>query len=369
MAPSTSFKPIFITARFRTGSSLLWHLLRTFPSLTTYYEPCHDNLFDHVAGDTPVQASHRGMSSYWDEYRPLLHALDRMHRTDFGVCRLLLEAADEWPELENYIRFLLVRSPGRPVLQFNRVDFRLPWLRARFPEAVIVHLFRDPRNQWRSMTRDMPPTRLTDPGENTNYDVAVWSVSLSKVFPFLVGPHICHPYQRHYLIWKLSFLMGAHRADVSLSYDEHFVRNPERGVHLLLDAVGLPLEAVSFLTPAIEPPTDVSAEHPTSVKEFADLEKGCDELLAELGLDERFGLVPVADIRREFAPAWDRFVAHAHEEAVHLASVTFSRERSRYLQTVSRLRELGENARNVQRELEKTERQLRQFTGQTSTSH
>jgi len=43
---------------------------------------------------------------------------------------------------------LIDHAPGRAVLQFNDVDLRLPWLRARFPEADILHVYRHPRDQW-----------------------------------------------------------------------------------------------------------------------------------------------------------------------------------------------------------------------------
>jgi hypothetical protein len=157
----TSTTPIFVTARFRTGSTMLWHLLRQLDGVTAYYEPCHDNLLEHVRGDTPVQESHYAVDSYWDEYRELMD--------------------------------------------------RLP-----------------PRDQWRSMTRGMADDRAADPDENTNYDLVLWAVALSEVFPFLVGPHIRHSYERHYLIWKLSYLMGVRCSTVSLSYDDDFQRDPAR---------------------------------------------------------------------------------------------------------------------------------------------
>ena len=53
--------------------------------------------------------------------------------------------------LFHYIDQLIRRAAGRPVLQFNRVDLRLPWLRAHFSDATIVHLYRHPREQWMSM--------------------------------------------------------------------------------------------------------------------------------------------------------------------------------------------------------------------------
>jgi hypothetical protein len=48
------------------------------------------------------------------------------------------------------------------VLQFNRIDFRLPWFRHHFPAATILHLARHPRDQWCSCLLD--PARFPPNG-------------------------------------------------------------------------------------------------------------------------------------------------------------------------------------------------------------
>ena len=55
-----------------------------------------------------------------------------------------------------YVQSVL-RANGRAVLQF-KIDFRLDWFKTHFPMATIVHLYRQPRNQWLSFlkkTRDI----------------------------------------------------------------------------------------------------------------------------------------------------------------------------------------------------------------------
>ena len=354
-----SGKPIFITARFRTGSTLLWSLFRRAEAFTAYYEPCHDNLIAYARVDSAVQDSHYGVHSYWDEYQPLMDRLSSLHRDEFGVSRLLLEGGDDWPELEAYLRFLVERSRLRPVLQFNRVDFRLPWLRRRFPEAAIVHLFRNPRDQWLSMVKEVPDDSIADPNENTNYDLVIWAASLSSSFPFLVGPHIRHSYERHYLLWKLSYLMGSRCADVSLSYDADFQDHPEVGVRKLLEAVGASPDIAPLWTGAIVHPVRPPRSGVPSPADFDSMEQSCNQLLDRLGLISRFGNATLAEIRRNCAPVWRPFEEQAPKEAARLACLVFSRLRSHYLDVVNRLRQVGRNSENVVNELAEREKQLR----------
>ena len=122
--------PIFITARFRSGSTLLWNIFDHATGYRAYYEPCHDNLLAHIRY-TPPMASHRGVENYWGAYQDRMDDVERLHRPQFGLHRLRLEAGEEWNDLQAYLSFLIDgAAPETAVLQFNRLDFRLPWLRA-----------------------------------------------------------------------------------------------------------------------------------------------------------------------------------------------------------------------------------------------
>lgn len=352
-------RPVFVSARFRSGSTLLWHLLRQLDGVTAFYEPCHDNLLEHVRSATPVQDSHRGVTSYWDEYASLMDRLPALHENAFGAIRLSLEADDEWPAFERYLRFLITGArPGRPVLQMNRVDLRLPWLRARFPEALIVHLVRNPRDQWLSMVAGEPDATLGDPDENTAYDLLLWAVSLSAAFPFVVGPHIRHSYERHYLIWRLSSWMGARCSHLSLSYDD-LVADPTTGLTTLVDALDVSRDWVPRLAASVTSGRPRTRPGAPSSAEFARMEAACDALLDRLGCADGVGRVPVAEIRASRAAAWAPFIDAARPEVARLAATMFSRFRSHYLDTVHAMRQLGVNARNVEAALARRERELR----------
>ena len=64
--------PIFISSRFRSGSTLLWRFFRESNQFTAYYEPLNPRRwFDLSTRGDRVDSSHRGVSNYWREYEPL----------------------------------------------------------------------------------------------------------------------------------------------------------------------------------------------------------------------------------------------------------------------------------------------------------
>jgi hypothetical protein len=296
--------PIFITARFRSGSTMLWHLYDRTPGYCAFYEPCHDNLPVHVRHTTP-KPSHTGVRSYWDAYEPILDDVDRLHHPSFGLARLYLEAADEWPQLEAYVSKLIERAaPFRAVLQFNRVDLRLPWLRARFPEARIIHLRREVRESWFSMISHLDSEWRDDPYEPHVYDLLEWCASLAREFPFLADPGVRSLYERHYLLWRMSTMAGERLADVSLDLDADFRDDPERGLARLIDADLFDGRFAPMAATRIDRsrrPLRVRAE---PAEGFEAVEERCDGALEALGLTEWMGVRPLAEIRSSRPDAW-----------------------------------------------------------------
>ena len=69
MAAAAPPAPVFITARFRSGSTLLWQIFRQLPEATAFYEPHNGRRwFDTAQLDRQVDPSHRGVDNYWREY-------------------------------------------------------------------------------------------------------------------------------------------------------------------------------------------------------------------------------------------------------------------------------------------------------------
>jgi glycosyltransferase involved in cell wall biosynthesis len=290
---------IFITARFRTGSTMLWNIFRQIPEVATYYEPLHERLLYWIASGVQPQSRHDNVDSYFKEYPPV-EALRQYHSTEFGVCRLYLDARAQHASLKAYIQYLLsVAEPGKTsVLQFNRLDFRLSWVKANFPHVPTIHLYRSPREQWYSSIAQYPH----DVEGNLDADpylITTWARDLCQQFPFLASPYIRHIYQRHYYLWKLSYLAGSRLADISVSY-ESILKEPEVTTARLLQLAGLDVQSHLQKCLAVIVPKSLERWKQSHHEEWLEaLEQECETTLTNLGLNQDFGKKPLAKIIAE----------------------------------------------------------------------
>lgn len=247
---------IFISARFRSGSTLLWNLFRSLPGFTAYYEPFNERRwFDPSTRGGHTDPTHLNVDDYWREYDGL-GELARWWDPSWHDRHLFLPAGAWQPDMKRFVEALVERAPGRPVLQFNRVDLRLPWLRAEFPSATILHLYRHPRDQWCSALLDPSSFRSTDPPEafagHDHFYVRVWARDLKHSFPFLDERREVHPYRTFYFLWKLSYLFGRRYADHSLGF-EGLVGEPEPTLAQLGEALGIPGSALTGTAKLVTP--------------------------------------------------------------------------------------------------------------------
>jgi hypothetical protein len=275
--------PVFITARFRTGSTLLWNLFRHVEGCVSYYEPLNERrFFDPTTRGDRIDGTHLGVSDYWREYEGL-DRLGRFYDERWTRRNLYMNGRFHAPALHAYIETMIQAAPGRAVLQFNRVDFRLAWLRQHFPDATLIHLYRHPRDQWcsslvnpssvpRDITvRDFPP--------HDAFYLLSWAEDLSYVFPFLKLDEAEHPYDLFYLIWKLSYAFGRAYCEASFSL-ERLMADPGGEVARLMsvarvEGADLP-RLVSLVTPQPTGKWRVYAD----ADWFAAREARCEEILA-----------------------------------------------------------------------------------------
>lgn len=231
---------VFVTARFRSGSTLIWNLFRNLADFTAYYEPFNERRwFDPSTRGDFVDATHGHVSEYWTEYEGL-DCLADYFQPEWCRRDLLMDAGFWNPAMKRYIELLIEHAPRRPVLQFNRVDLRLPWLRRNFPNAAVIHLYRHPRDQWCSILSDFrncsPDANGGGFGADDRFYLRCWARDLKLHFPFLAEDRISHPYQLSYFLWKLSYLFGVQFADCSIAFEE-LVLEPRKCLGKVFDVI------------------------------------------------------------------------------------------------------------------------------------
>lgn len=273
---------IIITARFRTGSTMLWNLFRHVPGCTAYYEPFNERRwFDAAGRGERLDASHKNVADYWREYDGL-NELGRYYRDEWWRRDLFMEA-DHWaPDMKRYVACLIERAPGHPVLQFNRIDFRLPWFRKSFPRARIVHLYRHPRDQWCSTLKDIRCFPADGPAKAfaacDKFYLGAWIEDLKYRFPFLADPAEQHPYRSFYFLWRLSYLAGTQYSDYSVGY-ERLTGDPAIEIEKLMSFLGLRQADPELLRSLVAPPEGKRWMRYASDDWFKEHESYCEHVL------------------------------------------------------------------------------------------
>jgi hypothetical protein len=282
--PTSRQNPIFITARFRSGSTLLWNIFRHVSGHTAYYEPFNERRwFDPALRGEHTDATHLSVDDYWREYEGMSD-LAEYFKEHWNDRRLYMDAAAWDPDMKAFVETLIARADGRAVLQFNRVDFRLPWLRQTFPNATILHLYRHPRDQWCSSLMDSAgcsrETGMEGFEPHDRFYLTAWARDLEYQFPFLNETTISHPYRLFYFIWKLSYVFGRSYADYSLAF-ERLVEDPRHAITRMFEALEVDCADVRPLTGLVSAPGADKWRRFAPASWFEAHEAACEEVLAD----------------------------------------------------------------------------------------
>jgi hypothetical protein len=276
---------IFVTGRFRSGSTLLWNIFRQLDGVTSYYEPLNERKwFDQDNRGERLDSTHVNVKGdYWCEYDGLNDRLKHLYQDRWIERDLYMDQGSSDWDLHRYIAELIKVAPGRPVLQFNRVDFRLPWLKRTFSQANFIHIFRNPRDQWLSTLMD-PDCFGPNAGDLFAFDAAdkfylrMWVRDLQHWFPFLKD-WCRHPYYHFYFLWKLSFLFGKSHCHHSIQFED-LVTEPRKVLEPLFADLEIHNLNWDRILPIIAAPKMNKWRGYAPESWFQDIEKECEEEMA-----------------------------------------------------------------------------------------
>ena len=253
---------IFTTARYRTGSTYLYSLFSSLNLVDAYLEPLHPLLLEIALEDEAIHKeikihqAHTITGNYFQEFKELnWDRLCQLHSKEFSTEKLFLGIQDDFYELKNYVSFLTSNHSGNlgdtiKVFQFNRIDYRLSWLRYNFPQALIINLRRNPRDVYTSYLKHANKELLLDKSieiigaPTSNADIDLGNSFYTDEYIFALGkilsPQICvqelHPYEKIYLLNRLSNIWADHFSHISIDY-ENLVHDPEGSLRNIMSHI------------------------------------------------------------------------------------------------------------------------------------
>ncbi len=216
---------IFISGDFSSGSTLLFTLFRKTGEYYCLYEPLHEKLLEYLLWPLQVDEHHFFVENYFTEFKGF-RKIPELFNPEWGTQNLYLPPTARADDLYRYFSYLIGTAFGQSakvLLKENRITFRLGWIRANFPYAKIIHIYRDKQAQWNSVVRRVQAhlgREDVGQGEVTfeGFRMASWCEDLKSIFPQLDAKHFQTGYERFCKLWELSYAENQRYADISIDY-------------------------------------------------------------------------------------------------------------------------------------------------------
>jgi len=251
-------KLVFLSGDFSSGSTLLWLLFRKTGAFHTLYEPLHERLREYLIYPLRSYEHHFFSENYFAEYKGYKEVF-KLHSDAWGRSDFYLSEDDNGIELYRYLSYIIGMSfsrQDRVALQFNRVAFRLGWLRKNFPEVPIIHIYREPEKQWDSIVRRSQSHHgREDVGqESVNFSgmgISNWCDQLQEQFPELHAENSNTGYERYLKLYNLSLQQHNLHADLSVKYED-LISNFNEECKKIFNLVDYPAD-VEYLSQFVVP--------------------------------------------------------------------------------------------------------------------
>ena len=196
----------------------MWQIFNQLEGFCAWYEPLHPELLTAIK-HVPPKDDHVGINDYWQSYRDHPTFAD-FYAVEFATRQLYLDPQDDFPALLKYLKHLMALSGDqRPVLQLNRADLRLPWLRHHFPQATIIHIERNPLQLYYSQRKHIDKQQRDDFQHWDAYELLPWCWSLNDQFPMLMNTKHDHAFHGFYWLYRMSQTLGRCLSDISIQLE------------------------------------------------------------------------------------------------------------------------------------------------------
>ena len=249
---------VFLSGDFSSGSTLLWLLFRKTGAFHTLYEPLHERLREYMIYPLRSYEHHFFSENYFAEYKGYKEVFN-LHTDAWGCSDFYLAEDDDASDLYRYLSYIIGMSFSRQErveLQFNRVAFKLGWLRKNFPGVPIIHIYREPEKQWNSIVRRAQAYYGQEDAGQDSVDfsgmgISNWCDHLQEQYPELRAENSSSGYERYQKIYKLSLEQKNLHEDISERYED-LISNFDVECKKIFDLLGYPAD-IDYLSQFVVP--------------------------------------------------------------------------------------------------------------------